>query len=109
MRDYEFAKQNGQNHWIQRVLTSTGLKSGFITPARRAATPYVVDCPGLAREPIGDQDFERQLCERRNWCESHCLHDHEIEPIRDDQGRLTGRRFRFANAADAPIFKTSFC
>ncbi len=75
----------------------------------RAATLYVADCPDLAKVVICDSEFERKFCERRDWCRDRCYLDHEIEPIRDDQMRLTGRRFRFANGADATLFKTFFC
>jgi hypothetical protein len=94
---------------LRRAAAALGLKSGFVTAARRAATPYVVDCPTLAREVIGDAEFERQYTERRDWCHDRCYMDHEIEPIRDDQMRLTGRRFRFSNETDAALFRTFFC
>ncbi len=112
MRYHEIACQLDHQQMvasIRRVAATLGLKSGFIDDARRAATPYVVDCPGLAREVIGDREFERQYPERRDWCDDRCYLDHEIESIRDDQMRLTGRRFRFANEVDAALFKTFFC
>jgi hypothetical protein len=112
MRYHEIACQPDHQQTvasIQRAAATLGLKSGFIDDARRAATPYVVDCADLAREVIGDSEFERKFCERRDWCRDRCYLDHEIEPIRDDQMRLTGRRFRFANGADATLFKTFFC
>ncbi len=62
---------------IRRVAATLGLKSGFIDDARRAATTYVIDCPGLAREVIDD-------AERRDWCHDRCYLDHDIEPIRDN-------------------------
>lgn len=108
MRYHEFARPTGLFNWVPNLSALTGFKVGFVDDARRAATPYVVDCPGLAREVIGDRKFERQFWERRNWCESHCPGDHEIEPIRDHQGRLTGRRFRFADEYDAAKFRDRF-
>jgi hypothetical protein len=108
MRYHEFAQPSGLFTWVPSLSALTGFKVGFVDDAHRAATPYIVDCHDLAREQIADRDFERQLSERRDWCETHCPNDHEIEPIRDHQGCLTGRRFRFANAADATLFKTFF-
>jgi hypothetical protein len=92
-----------------QAAAALGLKSGFVTAARRTATPYIVDCPDLAREVIGDAEFKRQFTERRDWCRDRCSMDHKVEPIRDDQMRLTGRRFRFSNEEDATLFKTFFC
>ncbi len=58
---------------------------------------------------IGDGEFELRYPERRDWCNDQCYMDHEVEPIRDGQMRLTGRRFRFVNEADAALFRTFFC
>jgi hypothetical protein len=83
------------------------MKLGWIDDARLAATPYVVDWVGLTREDLGDAMFEERLWAARHWCNERCPNDHEIEPIRD-QGRLIGRQFRFANDADAALFKLWF-
>jgi hypothetical protein len=93
---------------IKRAGTALGLKGGFVDDARRAATPYVVDCPDLSREMIGDREFEKQFSERRDWCEERCYDNHEIESIRDQRMRLVGRRFRFANEGDAALFRMLF-
>ncbi|WP_046861605.1 hypothetical protein [Microvirga massiliensis] len=86
-----------------------GLKSGFITPARRAATPNVVTCTGLSREHLGDELFERQFHHRRVWCKQQCPGDYEIEPIRNDRMVLIGYDFRFVQQGDAALFKIYFC
>jgi hypothetical protein len=109
MRYHEFARPNGLFNWVPSLSALTGFKVGFVEDARRAATPYVVDCHRLAREVIGDRKFERQFSERRDWCKTNCPDGHEIEPIRDHLGRLTGRRFRFARGQDATKFKMLFC
>ena len=93
---------------IRQAGQALGLKGGFIDDARRAATPFVVVCPDLSREVIGDREFEKQFSERRNWCEERCPADHEIEPVRDRQMRLVGRKFRFMNECDAVLFKLYF-
>jgi hypothetical protein len=109
MRHHEFTRKNGHCNWVPQFSASASFKHGFVDDVRRAATPHIVDCHGRAREQISDRDFERQFCERRDWCETHCPNDHEIEPIRDHLGRLTGRRFRFACENDAAKFKMFFC
>jgi hypothetical protein len=60
------------------------LKSGFIVDARRTATPNVVGCPGLSKEVIGDEKFERQYTEPGDGCRDRCNMGHKIKPIRDD-------------------------
>ncbi|KFG66526.1 hypothetical protein JH26_28260 [Microvirga sp. BSC39] len=109
MRYYEFARQAAPIHWVPNLEASAGLKAGFVDDARRAATPYVIDCPGLTRAAMGDDKFEDVFREARDWCRTHCTADHEIEAMRDGQGCLTGYRFRFASGGDATLFKTSFC
>ena len=95
----------------QRAAAAAGLKrGGFVDDARRAATPYVVDCKGLARDNLGEEPFrfEYELQVRRAWCdEKGGLY--EIEALRDGEThRVTGFRFRFAGLADAVFFKLSF-
>lgn len=111
MRYHQIVRQSDRQKLIasiQKAVASTGLKPGLVDDARRAATPYVVDCPDLSLEVLGDREFERQFCERRDWCRSRCPNGHEIEPIRDANGCLAGRRFRFAKDGDATLFKTFF-
>jgi hypothetical protein len=79
--------------------------TNFITPARQAATPHVINCFDL------NEENPYQLCalrERWDWCRERCPSDYEIEPLRK-HGRLVGRRFRFARESDAALFKLFFC
>jgi hypothetical protein len=82
-------------------------KAGFLTDERRAATPYIVNCLNLNDEDLSYRMYVTQLQDRENWCRQHSPHDHEIEPLRD-QGRLIGRRYRFAHESDATLFKIFF-
>jgi hypothetical protein len=91
--------------FLARIRALRGYKSGIITPARRAATRYTIDCLDL------NEDNPAQLVglqDRRDWCEERCPTDYEIEPLRED-GPLTGRRFRFVHQRDAALFKLFFC
>jgi hypothetical protein len=92
---------------IDRLASRLGLRPGWIDEARRAATPYVIEWPGLSREDLGDAEFQKKLWEARHWCNKQCPNDHEIEPMRD-KGRLIGRQFRFASDIDAVLFKRSY-
>jgi hypothetical protein len=90
---------------------AAGLKpGGFVDDARRAATPYVVDCKGLSRDNLGAEPFrfEYELQVRRAWCdEKGGLY--EIEALRDGEThRVTGFRFRLAGLVEAVFFKLSF-
>jgi hypothetical protein len=91
--------------FLKRFTTVLPFKSGFITPARRAATPYTIDCLDL-NENNPAQLVGLQV--RREWCEERCPTDYEIEPLRED-GPLIGRRFRFVHQRDAALFKVFFC
>jgi hypothetical protein len=95
----------------QRAAAAAGLKrGGFVDDARRAATPYVVDCKGLSRDNLGEEPFrfEYELQVRRAWCdENGGLF--EIEPLRDGETKaLRGYRFRFEKLVDATHFKLRF-
>ncbi|MBM1169627.1 hypothetical protein [Microvirga arabica] len=99
---------------LQRTLTAIrqagqtlGIKSGFIDDARRAATPYVVECTSLNDEDLPYSVYITQLRERESWCVQRCPHDHEIEPLRE-HGRLIGRQFRFSRESDAAAFRLFF-
>jgi len=92
---------------FQKSAAARGLKTGFIDDARRAATPYVVDCPGLDGEDLPYEVYAMQLRERESWSVERCPHDHEIEPLYD-HGRLIGRRYRFAHQGDAALFRMLF-
>jgi hypothetical protein len=92
---------------FRKSAAALGLKTGFIDDARRAATPYVVDCSGLNGEDLPFDVYAMQLRERESWCVERCPHDHEIEPLRD-HGRLIGRCYRFARERDAVAFRLCF-
>jgi hypothetical protein len=94
---------------LHRIAAQQGISLGWIDDARRAATPYIVDCDGLTRaNPTQPGEFEGALRERRDWCEANARGDYEIEPIGPNPEELTGRRFRFANDKVAALFKTWF-
>ena len=94
---------------LHRMATQNGVKPGWIDDARRAATPWAVDCDGLTRTNLSDPgQFEHALCERRDWCEQHAPGDYEIEPIGLNPEQLTGRRFRFVDPKIAVAFKVLF-
>jgi hypothetical protein len=52
--------------------------------------------------------FERELRDRRDWCENNTTEAYEVGPIGPDPERLTGRRFKFTNQRDAALFKLFF-
>ena len=80
-------------------------KRGFVNTARRNATPYTVACKRLSEDQLGQQCFCQEMQARREWITTNCVGDHEIEPIRDPQQRLTGRLFRFSDQNEALWFK----
>jgi hypothetical protein len=68
-----------------------------------------VDCDGLTRSNLTNpSEFEHEFQQRRDWCEANAGGGYEIEPIGSNPEALTGRRFRFANANMAVIFKLTF-
>ncbi len=79
-------------------------ESGWPSPAQRAALPYEVECHGLTVHDMGEAfAAEFHGCER--WCRDNCRGAFSVEPIRPEGGgRDTGRRFLFADAADAAAF-----
>jgi len=88
-----------------QIAALHGSRTGFITPARLAATPHVITCSDLKEDNPGQL---RALRDRWDWCRERCPDDYEIEPLRRN-GRLVGRRFRFVRECDAALFKTFFC
>jgi len=92
---------------FRKSAGARGLKTGFINDARRAATPYIVDCFSLNGEDLPYEIYATQLRERDSWCVERYPNDHEIEPLRD-HGRLIGRRYRFAHERDAAAFRVYF-
>lgn len=81
---------------------------GIIDDRRRQQTPNTIDVLGLTDEKLGYQRFASELQGRREWCRENCHDDWIVEPIRDLQMRLIGRRFRFASVTDAVHFKLRF-
>jgi hypothetical protein len=69
------------------------------------APAYVVDAIGLSEDRLGYPRFPQELVARREWCAENCYGRYEIEPIRDSQMRLVGRRFKFADLSVATYFK----
>src|SRR4051812_19585791 len=67
--------------------------------------PHVIDAVGLSEENLGQRRSAQELVARREWIAENCHGRHEIEPIRDTQMRLVGRRFKFADEVDAVFFK----
>lgn len=65
---------------------------------------YIVDAIGLSEDHL-DVRFPQELVARREWIAENCYGRCEIEPIRDSQMRLVGRRFMFENEVDAVYFK----
>ncbi len=110
---YNEISQSSRHHDLasamRRSAAKLGLRSGWIDDARRAATPYVVECVGLSRKNLGDEEFVRGYRTRRLWCEGRCALDHEIEPIRNQNMVLIGYLYRFADEGDAALFKLLFC
>jgi hypothetical protein len=62
----------------------------------------------FSEDALGQQRFCQQMQARQEWISTHCEGDHEIEPIRDPQQRLTGRLFRFSDRNEAFWFKLLF-
>lgn len=85
-----------------------GVKRGFVDDARRAATPHRVRQDGLCEDALGQRRFCQDREERRLWIIEHCAGEHEIEPIRDAHGRLSGFLYRFADSKEAFAFRIRF-
>jgi hypothetical protein len=67
--------------------------------------PHIIDAIGLSEEKLGQRRFGQEFVARRDWCAEECNGRYEIEPIRDRQMRLVGRRFKFEDVVDAVHFK----
>lgn len=81
---------------------------GFYDQARLAKLTHTVTCHGLNEEHLGQSQSCQELQSRREWIASNCQGDWAIEPVRDNQQRLTGRVFRFASQVEAASFKLVF-
>ena len=79
---------------------------GSPSPAERAALRSEVECQGLAVHDLGEA-FAGEFHGRKRWCRENCRGAFAVEPIRPEggAGRDTGRRFLFADAADAAAFR----
>lgn len=78
---------------------------GWPSPAERAALRFEVECHGLTVHDLGEA-FADEFQRRKGWCRERCRGAFSVEPIRHDgAGRDTGRRFLFADAADAAAFR----
>jgi hypothetical protein len=67
--------------------------------------PHFIDAVGLSEDNLGQRRFAQEFVARREWCAENCYGRYGIEPIRDAQMRLVGRRFMFENEVDAVYFK----
>ena len=78
---------------------------GWPSPAERAALRFEVECRGLTVHDMGEA-FAGGLHGRKGWCRENCRGVFVVEPIRPEGGaRDTGRRFLFADPADAAAFR----
>ena len=78
---------------------------GRPSPAEHAALRSEVECRGLTVHDLGEA-FARGFDGRKRWCRENCRGAFAVEPVREDgRGRDTGRRFLFADAADAAAFQ----
>ena len=69
----------------------------------RAWSQFVVLCARMVRKQLGDQEFDRQFQQRRNWCRDNCLDDFTIDIS------LSSVEFSFVDEADAMQFRLTFC
>lgn len=82
---------------------------GFLgEPERVALLPYAVHQQTLSEDALGQQRFCQELLERQGWIAENCSHPHWVDTIRDNQLRLTGRRYRFADPDEAFAFRMRF-
>src|SRR5688500_551374 len=65
----------------------------------------IIDSIGLSEENLGQRRFAQELVAHREWIAENCYGRYEIEPIRDAQMRLIGRRLKFESLVDATYFK----
>lgn len=75
------------------------------TEVPATVTPIIVDAIGLSEDRLGYPRFPQEFVARREWCAENCYGRYDIEPIRDSQMRLVGRRFMFESLVDAVHFK----
>jgi hypothetical protein len=77
---------------------------------QHGSMPHEFDCPGLTTHDL-DEAFAEEFQGRRLWCRQHCEGTFTIEPMWSggDYRRDTGRRFLFADEADAAAFRLAWC
>jgi hypothetical protein len=81
---------------------------GNATAAQQEAMPHVVECDGLTVHDLG-QRFAEEFQGRRLWCRKNCRSGFTVTPIRDAALRRdTGRRFSFADEAEAAMFRLTW-
>ncbi|MGG5890984.1 hypothetical protein ACLF3G_28290 [Falsiroseomonas sp. HC035] len=69
---------------------------------------HVVDCHGLTVHDL-HQQFAQEFQGRRLWCRKNCHSGFTVAPIWDAAlGRDTGRRFAFADQAEAAMFRRTW-
>ncbi len=74
-------------------------------PAERTALRFEVECHGLTVHDMGEA-FAAGFHGRKRWCRENCRGTFSVEPLRKGgAGRDSGRRFLFADAADAAAFR----
>lgn len=91
-----------------RSSLSPGTAIGLTVDPEQGTLPHKVDQPNLSEDAYGQQRFCQELQERRDWIAENCSHSNWVGPIRDNQLRLIGRRFFFADPAEAFCFKLRF-
>ena len=81
---------------------------GNPTEEQRTEMRHVVEVPGLTVHDLGPV-FAEEFQGRRLWCRKNCRGVFFVEPIRDARlGRDTGRRFVFAEPAEAAMFRLTW-
>jgi hypothetical protein len=91
---------------IRILANQRGFRVGFPTDTARAALPHVVSYSTLSRERMGDRRFARVYRVATGAAEHIAGRlGYLVEPIRDHQGILVGREFRFADSLAALRFK----
>ena len=75
------------------------------SPAERSLLRFEVECHGLTVHGMAEA-FAGEFHGRKRWCRENCRGAFAVEPIRPEGGgRDAGRRFLFADAADAAAFR----
>jgi hypothetical protein len=69
---------------------------------------HVVDCHGLTLDNLPPDRFRGELRSREAWIKNQCQGGYQIGPLRDIEGRVVGRRFRFEDMTEASAFKLVF-